>query len=134
MITNNGLDIHISDDMLEQLGKRGHGTSSSAITATIIKWQGLINNGEKELAKAFSAEEIDEAVGIITRQVKADRLTHREFWGMNAERIGAIIKLEEEKLGERMVRLGELAAMAIKERVGAVLVFPPGTGGRPRRK
>lgn len=134
MITDNGLDIHISDDMLEQMRKRGHRAIRSAIVATIIKWQGLINNGEKELAMAFSAEEIDEAVGIIARQVKADRLTHREFWGMNAERIGAIIKLEEEKLGERMVRLGELAAMAIKERVGAVLVFPPGTGGRPRRK
>lgn len=134
MVTDNGVDIHISNDMLEQMRKRGHGTSGSAITASVMKWQGMINNGERELSETLTAGEIEEAVGIIARQAKADRLTHKEFWGMNAERLAAIVAMHEESLGERMVRLGELAAMAIKERVGGVIVFPPGTGGRPRKQ
>lgn len=134
MITDNGLNIHISDDMLEKMQKRGHRTSGSAIKATVIKWQGMINNGERELALAFTPDEIELAVRMIARQAKADRLTHKEFWGMSAERLAAIVGMHDESLGERMVRLDELAAMAIKERVGGVIVFSPGTGGRPRRQ
>lgn len=134
MITDNGLNIHISDYMLEEMRKRGQGTSGSAIKATVIKWQGMINHGELELAEALTPDEIQMAVRMIARQAKADRLTHKEFWGMSAERLAAIVEMHDESLGERMVRLGELAAMAIKERVGGVIVFPPGTGGRPRRQ
>lgn len=134
MITDNGLNIHISEDMLKQIRQRGHGTSASAITASVIKLQGMINNGERELSKTFTADELEEAVGIIARQAKADRITYNEFWGLNAERLAAIVGLHDESLAERMVRLGELAAMAIKERVGGLIVFPPGTGGRQRKQ
>lgn len=134
MITDNGLNIHISDYMLEEMRKRGHGTSGSAIKATVVKWQGMINNGELELAEALTPDEIQLAVRMIARQAKADRLTHKELWGMSAERLAAIVEMHDESLGERMVRLGELAAIALKERVGGVIVFPPGTGGRPRRQ
>lgn len=133
MITDNGLNIHITDNMLEEMRKRGHGTSGSAIKATVIKWQGIINNGERELTEAYTPDEIELAVRMIARQAKADRLTHKELWGMSAERLAAIVGMHDESLGERMVRLGELAAMAIKERVSGVIVFPPGTGGRPRQ-
>lgn len=133
MITDNGINIHLSDDMVEQMRKRGHRATGTEITASVIKWQGMINNGERELAVGMTAHEIENAVIIIAQQAKADRLTNREFWGLSTERLAAIVGMHDEKLAGRMVRLGELAGMALKERVGGVIVFAPGTGGRPRQ-
>lgn len=134
MVTDNGINIHLSEDMAEQLRKRGHRLTGNAMAQTIIKWQGFLNNGERELTEALTVEEIDAAEHAIAIQIKADALTHKEFWGMSAERLAAIVAMRDKKLGERMVRLGELAAIALKERVEAVVVFPPGTGGRTKKK
>ena len=132
MVTDNGVDIHITESIMEEMRRRGHAVTGRAIVETVIKWQGLMNEGERELAKSFTPGDIAIMVEILVAQAKADRLTHREFWGLGAERLGEMVRLHNEKLGERMVRLGELAALALKERIGGVIVFPPGTGGRPR--
>lgn len=132
MIKDNGLDIHLSNDMIGQIKRRGHAISGTEIKNTVIKWQGLINEGERELAEVLRDHEIEEAARIITMQAKIDKLNHKEFWGMNAERLGEIVRMYKENIGDRIVRLGELAALALKERVGGVIVFPPGTGGRPK--
>lgn len=129
---DNGVNIHLSDEMLAQMRRAGQGTSGTEITASLVKWQRLINQGKRDLLQTFTAKELEEIEKIITTQVKVDKLTHREFWSLSTERLGEIVRLYEEKLGERMVRLGELAGMTIKERVCEVIVFPPGTGGRPK--
>lgn len=133
MITDNGLDIHLSESMVEAIRARGGRTSAAAITDSVKQWNGLLSAGEIELAQALTAQELEEAVAILTSQAKADRLNYREFWGMSTERLCEIVRMHKENIAHRMVRLGELAGMALKARVGGVIVFPPGTGGRPRK-
>lgn len=129
-----GISIHLNEEMVEAMRSRGQKATACAITETICRWHSMMMAGEKELAASFTAQEIDEAVCMIATQAKLDRLTHKELWGLSAERLAAIVGIQAESLGERMVRLGELAAAALKERVGGVIVLPPGTGGRPKGK
>lgn len=132
MNADNGMNIHLSNEMVEAIRKRGHSTSANEIQKTVCRWQGFLNEGARELDRIFTRQELEEITRIIITQAKEDRLTHKEFWDMNAERLGETVRMYKEELGEKMVRLGELAAIALKERVGGVIVFPPGTGGRPR--
>ena len=112
---------------------KGLGTTT-ADKESAIKWQRLLNTGERELAQTFRAQELEEVVEIIVQQAKADRLNYRDFWGLSIGRLGEIVRMYKENLAEKMVRLGELAGIALKERVGGVIAFTPGAGGRPKRQ
>lgn len=134
MITDNGLDIHISDDMLEQMRKRGHGTTGSEIKKTVCRWCGMLNAGEAELRREFTDDEIAAIVGAVAAQARADELKSRELWEMGADRLAAIVGMRHEDLYERCLGLSELAAMYIKEKAGDAVAMRAGYGGRPKGK
>lgn len=134
MITDNGLNIHISDDMLEQMRKRGHGTTGSEIKKTVCRWCGMLNAGEAELLREFTDEELDTIIGAVADQARADELQSRELWEMGADRLAAVVGMRHKELCERCLGLSELAAMYIKEKAGDAVAFRAGYGGRPKEK
>lgn len=132
MITDNGLDIHISNDMLEQMRKRGHGATGSEIKKTVCRWCSLINAGEAEMRRTFTAGEVEAITGAVAAQVRADELMVRELWEMGAERIAAIVGMRHKELYERCLGLSELATMYIKEKAGDAVAMKAGYGGRKK--
>lgn len=131
---DNGVNIHLSESMIDAIRARGGGISAGEITDGLKHWNGLLSAGEQELAQTFTADELARLTRAIAEQAREDRTTFREFWNMSTKKLGHIAELKEENLGERCLRLGELAGLALKSRVSGVIVFPPGTGGRPRKK
>ena len=132
MITDNGLDIHLSEEMVGQIRKRGHGTSPGEITRTVCRWCGLVNKGADEVRRQFTEDEAERIVEAVAAQTRTDGLTVRELWEMGAERLAAIVAIRHGELYKRCLRLSELAAMWIKEEAGGRVAMRPGYGGRPK--
>lgn len=136
MIIDNGVNIHLSESMIDAIRARGGEVNASAIKYIICKWHGLINTGEQELAVKFTEKELDLIIGTIAKQTRQDNLTYTEFWGLSAERLAMMINLEEgaEKLAVQCLGLSELGALALKEHISGVVALKTGLGGRPRKK
>ena len=132
MITDNGLDIHLSEDMVEAIRRRRQGVSATEIRGIVCRWCGMLNAGKAELQKAFTDEEIAAIIKAVSEQARADGLKTRELWEMGAARIAAIAGIKHEELYDRCLGLSELAAMYIKEMVCGATVMHAGYGGRPK--
>lgn len=96
------------------------------------QWAMMIKWGERQMRKRFGEAEIAGIVAAFTRQVQEDGLTWREMWEMGMDRIAAIVGMHDDRAGERLLGLGELAGMYLKEMAGAGIAMCAGYGGRPR--
>ena len=123
------MDIHLSGADIREIERRGGEITAEAVRDVICRWHSLLNAGARELAWEFSEEEARALVDILARQTRADRLSHKDLWGMGMDRLARIVGMHSKGLGERCLKLDELAGMALKERVGALVSFAPGGGG-----
>lgn len=133
MITDNGVDIHLSEAMVEAIRKHGHGASAGEVKRTVCRWCAMLDAGECELRRTFTDGEIRDIVDAVAAQARADGLNSRELWEMGAGRLAEIVGMRQENLRGRCLGLSELAAMWIKEEAGGAVAMRAGYGGRPRR-